>query len=261
MDSSAPFTDSKWSLLEELSKRPLSPIQLAEATNTSVANISQQLRLLEAYGLVSKERTSNYEKGKPRVVYRIAHPQAFIAALGTPVAFRQLITLGSEELLLLRLWSSFDASHRPVLNRLALHLMPHLSQIHFFGFLRNNNSKASFLLVVNKKSLATLQRLCFKSVLHAGRPGSGHTLKLSFHFVTFERLSSLMKKLRKKSDQTGKELSEHDFPLLISRINPYGNPQYKTLFASSEMLSLLSQCEIDSPEIDSPDNKSSRNEV
>ena len=52
------FTEQKWNILQCLSKDKFSPIQLAEKLNTTMANISQQLRLLEAANLVKKEKIS-----------------------------------------------------------------------------------------------------------------------------------------------------------------------------------------------------------
>ena len=53
------FSEQKWNILRCLSQGKSSPLQLAGKLNTTMANISQQLRLLEATNLVKKEKIRN----------------------------------------------------------------------------------------------------------------------------------------------------------------------------------------------------------
>ena len=62
MDYGTILTDSKWNIIKELSEKEQTPTELADKTKTTLANISQQLRLLEAYGIVKKERTESSKK-------------------------------------------------------------------------------------------------------------------------------------------------------------------------------------------------------
>ena len=66
------FTSTKWEILSLIAREPRNPLMLAEQLGTSIANVSQQLRLLEVAGLVRKEKVSNRERGKPRTVYSLA---------------------------------------------------------------------------------------------------------------------------------------------------------------------------------------------
>ena len=83
------FSDNKWLLLKEIATKPQSPTELAGTLKTSVSNVIQQLKLLEAYGVVEKigindikiesklyESRLNESKilkavGKPKTIYRI----------------------------------------------------------------------------------------------------------------------------------------------------------------------------------------------
>jgi hypothetical protein len=58
------FAGSKWLILKELSAKPSSPKQLAERLNTTIANMSQQLKLLDAYGYVKKNRVDRGKEGR-----------------------------------------------------------------------------------------------------------------------------------------------------------------------------------------------------
>ena len=55
MEIESLFSSTRWEILELLSKEKLSPIELSLKINTTSANISQQLRLLELAGLVKSE--------------------------------------------------------------------------------------------------------------------------------------------------------------------------------------------------------------
>jgi DNA-binding Lrp family transcriptional regulator len=66
---------SKWQILKILSKNPQTPKQLADKLGTTIANVSQQLKLLEAYGFLKKVRADkgpNSRKLKDlRVMYTL----------------------------------------------------------------------------------------------------------------------------------------------------------------------------------------------
>ena len=53
----------RWEILKIISEKPSSPIEIAKKTKTTVSFISQQLKLLEAARIVSKEKTGAFEKG------------------------------------------------------------------------------------------------------------------------------------------------------------------------------------------------------
>ena len=85
------FSNSKWEILSELSKNPKSPLELANIFKTSVANISQQLRLMEAAGVISKTKLSNFEKGKPRTHYNIKEDILYFVRLGKNISSKQVL--------------------------------------------------------------------------------------------------------------------------------------------------------------------------
>ena len=63
------FLSNKWTLLKEIAEMPQSPSDLALKTNTSLSNVTQQLKLLEAYKVVRKEKSEERNTGKPRTIY------------------------------------------------------------------------------------------------------------------------------------------------------------------------------------------------
>ena len=91
MELDSILTNSKWDILKELSKNPKSPMELASLFKTTTANMSQQLKLLEAYGIVSKTKVSNSLKGKPRMKYSICTETTYVIKLSKNHATKQQI--------------------------------------------------------------------------------------------------------------------------------------------------------------------------
>jgi len=104
MDLETLFTDVKWEILKELSKKGQSPIELSKKLNTTISNISQQLKLLEMAGLVKKEKISNRDKGKPRAVFSIMQDRGYMILLMNAFAEKKLITLTEHHKTILKIW-------------------------------------------------------------------------------------------------------------------------------------------------------------
>ena len=98
------FTEQRWNILNELSHAKYSPLQLAEKSKTTMANISQQLRLLEASELVVKEKIPNRDKGKPRALFSLADEFAYLISVTRGFAHKKLLRLDAFEKILI--WKS-----------------------------------------------------------------------------------------------------------------------------------------------------------
>ncbi len=123
------FTASKWEILQHLAEQALSPLQLAERSSTSLANISQQLRLLEMAGLVTSERVPNRDKGQPRVLYRLAADQGYFIATANDFTEKKLCQLSDYNKIVLRIWFYEDANVRYVLEKAFWQIEQHLPEI------------------------------------------------------------------------------------------------------------------------------------
>ena len=75
------LAEPKWEILKIICDKPSSPIEIAKITKTTVSYVSQQLKLLEAIGIVKKTKTGAYEKGKPRNVFSISEEFAYVSVL------------------------------------------------------------------------------------------------------------------------------------------------------------------------------------
>lgn len=99
------ITGTKWEILKELSLHPLSPKQLAENMNTTIANMSQQLKLLEAYGYVKSKRVDKGVGGRAkndgnRIIYYLSKNTSIITIIGQHITAKKEIKLTPYNLLI-----------------------------------------------------------------------------------------------------------------------------------------------------------------
>ena len=97
METESLLSSVKWEIIKELSKEKQSPLQLAAKTSTTMANISQQLRILEAAGLVDKKKIPNRDKGKPRTLFFIKRPSAYLVLFSDRFADKRLFETSRED--------------------------------------------------------------------------------------------------------------------------------------------------------------------
>jgi predicted transcriptional regulator len=95
----------RWEILKIISERPSSPIEIAEKTKTTVSFISQQLKLLEAAQLVSKEKTGAFEKGKPRNLFSISKDLFYLITLTNGLGDKKSLDLENYQKSIIRIWS------------------------------------------------------------------------------------------------------------------------------------------------------------
>ena len=97
MDAETLLTGTKWNIIELLAKKDTSPLELANSLNTTIANISQQLRLLETAGFVTKTRTGTAKPGKPRVLFSLSDDYCMIMLFTKGFARKKLVKISKEQ--------------------------------------------------------------------------------------------------------------------------------------------------------------------
>jgi predicted transcriptional regulator len=105
MDIETLLTGSKWEIIGILAKTSSSPLELAKKLNTTIANISQQLRLLQAAGLIKKQRTSEVKPGKPRMMFSLADDFCFMIIFSKNIAKKKLLHLDAKKKSVLEEWT------------------------------------------------------------------------------------------------------------------------------------------------------------
>lgn len=111
------LSSPRWDILQIIAKKPSSPIEIAGEIKTTVSFVSQQLKLLEAAGLVKKERTGAVEKGKPRTIFSLSKEIAYIIPLSHEFSKKQTIDLSRENKIILKIWSIKDARVQRIIEK------------------------------------------------------------------------------------------------------------------------------------------------
>jgi DNA-binding HxlR family transcriptional regulator len=112
MDIENIFTESRWNILTELSRSSLSPSELARRTGTTIANISTQLRLLEALDFIEREKLSNTAKGEPRKLYSLKKDFSYLILASKAAVGKKLFKIDSELMPFFSVWM-INESHAP----------------------------------------------------------------------------------------------------------------------------------------------------
>jgi DNA-binding MarR family transcriptional regulator len=85
--------EGKWAILREIALEPSSATEIAESLKTSTSNITQQLKILEAYKFVTKEKNKEKNIGKPKIIYSLNQESAYVAVLSNGMAEKSNIKL------------------------------------------------------------------------------------------------------------------------------------------------------------------------
>jgi hypothetical protein len=154
MDLETLFTEQKWNILKSLSEGKFSPLQLANKSNTTIANISQQLRLLEARDLVQKEKIPNRERGKPRTLFSLNENYAYIISVTAGFAGKRLLILNPFDKILLRILHVHDVQLHYFLVKALWKIDDYLNQIDLILFFSDKDVVEIFLSGEKAKDIA-----------------------------------------------------------------------------------------------------------
>ena len=110
MDFDAFFASPRWEILQLIAEKPSSPVEIAEKLNTTVSYISQQLKLIDAAGIVVKKRTGAAERGKPRALFSLSKDFLYITALIPGFSQKMMINTDYHHKIILKIWSLEDSS-------------------------------------------------------------------------------------------------------------------------------------------------------
>lgn len=94
----------RWEILQIISAKPSSPMEISEKLNTTVSYISQQLKLLEATGLIKKERTGSVERGKPRTLFSISKELVYLIPLSRDFVAKKAVYMTDYHKFILKIW-------------------------------------------------------------------------------------------------------------------------------------------------------------
>jgi len=126
------FIATRWEILKLLAEKRHSPLELSMRLKTTIANVSQQLRLLQMAGLVKTERLQQRDKGKPRMLYSIASDFGYLVMLASPMANKKLLSLSRNQSVIMRIWFLDDARLHDVIESFFWKIEPFFDKVKAF---------------------------------------------------------------------------------------------------------------------------------
>ena len=175
MEQETLFTSSKWDILKCLESGKKSPIDLAKETNTSVANISQQLRLLELAGFVISERISNREKGLPRILYSLAGNYSYLVLSSPGYVGKRFSQLEDYQKTILKIWFIDDKSLHYYIEKYFWSIEQHFEKANFIAIDYSNPMELCVKVVSSNPDA----KKSFKDIIIEG-PYGNKQFRISF---------------------------------------------------------------------------------
>jgi DNA-binding HxlR family transcriptional regulator len=103
MDYDQLFSNARWEIIRAISHGKSSATELAKATKSSLPNISQQLKLLEAYDLVEYIKDQKKGAGKPRQIYQLKRELCYLTYARHGMAEKRLFNPDAYHIMLLNI--------------------------------------------------------------------------------------------------------------------------------------------------------------
>jgi predicted transcriptional regulator len=123
------LSNPRWDILRIIIEKPSSPTEIAEKVDTTISFVSQQLKLLEATGLVQKQRTRESEKGKPRAIYSISKESIYLIPLAKGLGEKQLIPLSLEQKITVKIWNLIEKKYQNSVEKFFWSIQKYLDRI------------------------------------------------------------------------------------------------------------------------------------
>jgi len=129
MDQETLYTASKWEILKMLERGSRSPLEIAQRSGLSIANVSQQLRLLEMASLVTSQRISNRDKGQPRVLYSLAGNNCYVISTADSFVEKRRLDFSESNQIVMKIWFLEQAELRSLCEKAFWKVEDHLPDI------------------------------------------------------------------------------------------------------------------------------------
>lgn len=152
MEQETLFTATKWDILKALETGEKSPFQLSIECKTSIANISQQLRMLELANLVTVRRIPNRDKGQPRVGYSLKANNSYIIACTPGFVQKTPLELSKTQRATMKIWLSTDPSRHYFIEKAFWGIQSFLAETSEIYYDTKNYSSISLIIVSEKEA-------------------------------------------------------------------------------------------------------------
>lgn len=129
MDFDLFLTSPRWEILQIIAEKPSSPVEIAEKLKTTVSYVSQQLKLLDAAGILIKEKTGAVLRGKPRTLFSLSNELLYLTAVTKDFSNKKLIQLSEYHKTIIKIWLTSNSSLHYYLEKLYWKLEEDLDEI------------------------------------------------------------------------------------------------------------------------------------
>jgi DNA-binding transcriptional ArsR family regulator len=143
------FANNKWILLKDIAHIPQSPTDLAAKTGTSLSNITQQLKLLEAHKIVRKERSEEKSTGKPRTIYHINNELVYAMLLMNGKAERRTFKVDNINRMLFNIIFSMSPEDILIMLKFCFKYEDVLKKCKAIGFIKSTRDNIELFLITD----------------------------------------------------------------------------------------------------------------
>ena len=143
------FSTNKWVILKEIAENPQSPSDLALKTNTSLSNISQQLKLLEAYQILRRDKSEEKSTGKPRTIYSLNIELAYALILKKGMAERKVFYVDHNNEMFFNILFSINPEDLMFMLKFSFKYEDILKKCKSIGFLKSTRDSIELFLITD----------------------------------------------------------------------------------------------------------------
>jgi len=201
MDFDLFLTYPRWEILQIIAKKPSSPAEIAAKLNTTVSYVSQQLKLLDAAGFVTKKKTGATEKGKPRTLFSLSNELLYLIVLTSKFSEKKLIHLTDYHKTIIKIWLLSDSSFHYYIEKLFWKLEENLDEIEAI-FVEKINPHV--IVVSESKKLKSKIELFIKNIgkkIDFSFISKNQLRKISGEVIALYDPSNLIEKLKGGNDR------------------------------------------------------------
>jgi len=152
MDFDLFLSSPRWEILQIIALNPSSPAEIAKKLNTTVSYISQQLKLLDAAGLIVKKKTGEVKKGKPRTLFCLSNELLYLITLTKNFSEKKLIYLTEHHKTIIKIWLLYEPALHYTVEKFFWKLESNLNELKAI-FIETSEIEPRILIVSDNKAL------------------------------------------------------------------------------------------------------------
>lgn len=141
--------DNKWEIIKEISQGPKSPTEIAISTHTSVSNIIQHLKILEAYNIVKKEKSNEKSSGKRKTLYTLSTEAAQIIYIKNGSSLKKTIKIEKENEFIINTITSTSPEDSLFIITFLIKYEDILKKCKTIGLLKTNKDNIEFFIITD----------------------------------------------------------------------------------------------------------------